>query len=64
MTKLKSRKSIMNRFKITKNGKILRRASGLNHYRAKKSGQSVRQGRKWVKMARNETKAIKKIINA
>ncbi len=62
MTKLKSRKSVTKRFRITKTGKILRRASGLDHYRAKKSGKKVRESRKWVKVSKSETKAIKRIL--
>lgn len=62
MTKLKSRKSVTKRFRITKTGKILRRASGLDHYRAKKSGKRVRESRKWVKVSESETKAIRKIL--
>ena len=62
MTKLKSRKSITKRFKITKTGKILRRASGLDHYRAKKSGKKVRESRKWIKVSEGETKEIRKIL--
>jgi len=61
--KLKTRKSITKRFKITKTGKILRRLSGLNHYRAKKSGKRVRKGRKWVEVSKSETKKIKKLIH-
>jgi len=62
MTKLKNRKSITKRFRITKTGKILRRASGLDHYRAKKSGKKVRESRKWVKVSQSETKEIRKIL--
>ncbi len=62
MSKLKTRKSFTKRFKITKTGKILRRATGLNHYRAKKSGQKIRQSRKWVKVSRSEAKKIKKLL--
>ncbi|PIV43198.1 MAG: 50S ribosomal protein L35 [Candidatus Nealsonbacteria bacterium CG_4_10_14_0_2_um_filter_40_15] len=62
MTKLKSRKSVTKRFRITKTGKILRRPSGLDHYRAKKSGKKVRESRKWVKVSKSETKAIKRIL--
>ncbi len=61
--KLKTRKSITKRFKITKTGKILRRPTGLNHYRAKKSGKKVRMGRKWVKVSKAEVKKIKKLIH-
>ncbi len=60
--KPKTRKSITKRFKFTKNGKILRRASGQNHYRSKKSGEAKRQKRKWVPVHESETKKIKKLI--
>jgi len=62
MTKLKSRKSVTKRFRITKTGKILRRPSGLDHYRAKKSGKKVRESRKWIKVSESETKEIRKIL--
>lgn len=60
--KLKTRKSIIKRFKITKTGKILRRPSGLDHYRAKKSGKRIRKSRKWVKVSKPEAKKIKKLV--
>jgi large subunit ribosomal protein L35 len=59
---MKTRKSITKRFKITKNGKILRRLSGANHYRVKKSGDRVRKGRKWVVMNESEAKKIRKLV--
>lgn len=59
---MKTRKSILKRFKFTKTGKILRRATGLNHYRAKKTGKKIRESRKWVLVSKNETKKIKKLI--
>ena len=59
---MKTRKSITKRFKITKNGKILRRATGLCHLRSKKSGNRVRAGRKWVALSVAETKKIKKLL--
>jgi large subunit ribosomal protein L35 len=61
--KLKTRKSITKRFKITKTGKILRRPSGLDHYRAKKSGKRIRKSRKWVKVPKAEAKKIKKLVH-
>ena len=60
---MKSRKSILKRFKITKTGKILRRPSGLDHYRAKKSGERIRKSRKWVKVSPPEAKKIKKLLH-
>ena len=60
--KLKTRKSIIKRFKFTKTGKILRRSTGLDHYRAKKSGKRKRLSRKWVKVSKPEAKKIKRLI--
>ncbi len=60
--KSKTRKSITKRFKITKTGKVLRRATGLDHYRAKKSGEKIRESRKWIKVSEVEAKKIKKLL--
>lgn len=62
MPKLKTRKSIAKRFKITKTGKVLRRATGLDHYRAKKSGKRIRQSRKWIRVPMNEARKIKRFL--
>ncbi len=59
---MKSRKSILKRFKITKSGKILRRPTGLDHYRAKKSGKRIRKSRKWVPLSKPEARIVKKLI--
>ena len=56
------RKSITKRFKITKTGKVLRRATGLDHYRAKKTGKQIRKSRKWIEVSKAEAKKIKKLI--
>ncbi|MBI2450211.1 MAG: 50S ribosomal protein L35 [Candidatus Nealsonbacteria bacterium] len=60
---MKTRKSITKRFKITKNGKILRRLSGQDHALAKKSGGRKRAGRKWIQVSKSEIKRIKKLLN-
>jgi large subunit ribosomal protein L35 len=60
---MKTRKSILKRFKITKTGKILRRPTGLNHYRAKKSGKKIRKSRKLVEVSKWEAKKIKQLIH-
>jgi len=56
------RKSILKRFKITKKGKVLRRPTGQDHYRSKKSGKRVRSGRKWVPLSKAEAKKLKKLL--
>ncbi len=60
---MKTRKSISKRFKITKTGKILRRPTGQNHFRAKKSGKKIRESRKWVKVSKPLAKKIKKLLH-
>ena len=42
MPKLKTRKSIKKRMKITKSGKVKRRKPGSRHYKAGKSGSTKR----------------------
>lgn len=59
---MKTRKSILKRFKFTKTGKILRRPTGLDHYRAKKSGKQIRDSRKWIPVSKSEVKKIKKFL--
>lgn len=59
---MKTKKSILKRFKITKTGKILRRVTGQDHYRAKKSGKKIRKGRRWVLLSKAEAKAIRKFL--
>ena len=58
----KPRKSILKRFKITRTGKVLRRAIGQDHYRSKKSGKQRRLSRKWVQVSKSDAKQIKKLI--
>lgn len=60
---MKTRKSILKRFKITKNGKVLRRATGQNHYRNKKTGEERRRGRKWINVSIPESRRIKQLLH-
>jgi len=59
---MKTRKSILKRFKITKTGKVLRRPVGQDHSRAKKSGKRIRKGRKLIPVSKGEAKTIKKML--
>ena len=60
---MKTRKSITKRFKITKTGKILRRAIGQNHFLSKKSGKKIREARKWVKVSGPLAKKVKQFLH-
>lgn len=55
----KTRKSIEKRFKFTKDGRVLRLATGLNHLRSKKSGKQKRK-KKWIEVSKGEAKIIKR----
>jgi large subunit ribosomal protein L35 len=56
----KTKKALVKRFKITKTGKILRRMTGQNHYRSKKTGERKRKGRKWIPLSKTEAQHLKK----
>ncbi len=59
---MKTRKSLKKRFKITKKGKVLRRPSGQDHFRAKKSGKQTRRTRKWIQLSAPLTKKVKRLL--
>lgn len=59
---MKTKKALTKRFKLTKNGKILRRHSGINHYGMKKTGERKRKNRKWVELSKPESRVIKKLL--
>jgi large subunit ribosomal protein L35 len=59
---MKTRKSITKRFKVTKTGKVLRRAIGQDHFRAKKTGKQIRRTRKWVHVSNPLAKKLKKLL--
>ena len=59
----KTKKALTKRFKITRNGKILRRLSGQDHYRAKKSAKARRKGRKWITLSSSEVKRLRKFLS-
>lgn len=59
---MKVRKSILKRFKFTKSGKVLHLPIGQDHYRAKKSGDTIRKKRKWVELDKSIAKKLKKLL--
>ena len=58
--KMKTRKSVTKRFKITKKGKVLRRQAFKGHLNAKKSSKRKRRLRRVVKTNDSYAKRIKK----
>lgn len=59
MTKVKTKKIVRRRFKLTKNGKVMHRAQGARHLRSKKN--KARQRRQDAPKEVTTTKIARKI---
>ena len=62
MKKQKTVKAISKRFKITKTGKVIKRADNQNHFNAKATGKKTRNKRRNLTLSSSDAKVIKQII--
>jgi len=62
MPKIKTRKSIAKRFKVTKNKKIIKRSTGQDHFNARESGKQKRSKKLDKSVAKADAKNIIKMI--
>lgn len=62
MAKLKTKKAVLSRFKITKDGRFLHHPVGQDHFRAKKSGKRRRHTRGLVELSPSDAKVLKKYL--
>lgn len=62
MPKLKTHSGTKDRVRITKNGKVLRRHSGVSHKLSKKSAGRKRRFAGVEEQSNNITKTIKKVL--
>lgn len=60
--KIKTRKIVTKRFKVTKSGKIMRRTQGMRHLRRKKTAKQLRRYGKYVEVTGALAKKIKKML--
>ena len=60
--KLKTKKAVLKRFKVTATGKLLHRPASQSHFNAKQSANTRRKKRKLVPVARPERKALKRLL--
>lgn len=60
--KLKNKKSVTKRFRITSSGKVLFRVSGINHFMARKSSQAKGRKKEWRELQGAYAKQIKKLV--
>jgi ribosomal protein L35 len=61
---MKTQNAIAKRFKVTKSGKVLKRAAGQDHFNSRESGKVTRNKRRDRSMSECFTKSIKKLIQA
>ena len=62
MPKLKTKKTVSKRFRITATGKVMRRHGGQNHFNARTSGKITRKKRRDENMSDHFKKNIKILI--
>ena len=58
MSKLKTPKSVVKRVRITKKNKVMRRATGQNHFNSKDTGEEGRKKRTDVRLFRADEKNV------
>jgi len=63
MPKLKTKKSVKKRMKLTKNGKIKRYKAGRRHLMAEKSGKRKRKLRKSGLVAKSQVKLMTRLLS-
>jgi ribosomal protein L35 len=58
MPKLKTKKSVVKKFKITKRRKVLKRKTGQNHYNSKETGQEGRAKKGMERLFKTDAKNV------
>lgn len=60
MPKIKTKKTVSKRFKLTKKGKIKKITGGQNHFNARESGKTRRNKRRDTQIAKADHKTIRR----
>lgn len=63
MPKMKTRKMVAKRFRVTTNGKAIKRYCGQDHFNARSSGNITRKKRRNTSMSKSFVKTIKTLTN-
>lgn len=63
MSKIKTRKSLSKRIKITATGKLLRQMKGINHLKSPKSKSRLRRSKQVFPLHEAIAKRVKQLIN-
>lgn len=62
MAKLKTRKSIRKRFRVTGRRRLIRRSAGQDHFNARESGTITKRKRRDRELAEVDRRAVEKMI--
>ena len=62
MPKMKTKKALIKKVKITKNRKVLRRKTGQNHYNSKETGKVGREKKKMLRLFKADEKNVLKAL--
>lgn len=63
MPKIKNSKSVRDRFKVSKNGKIMRRKIGQRHLKSNKRRTNLRRGKEPIQVTGSLEKRLKKLLS-
>lgn len=63
MPKMKTRKSLSKRVKITGTGKLMHQMKGINHIKSSKSPSRLRKAKKRYQMNDTMAKKVRQLIN-
>jgi len=58
---MKTHKALTKRFRVTKKGKVLKRAAGQDHFNSREGGTTTRNKRRDRKMSESFTKTIRQL---
>lgn len=62
MPKIKTRKAVAKRFKVTKTKKVVKRTAGQDHFNARESGNTKRNKRRDGSIQESDAKNIRKLL--
>ena len=62
MPKLKTRKALIKKIKISKKNKVLRRSTGQNHYNSKETGKVGREKKKSLRLFKADENNVLKAL--
>jgi len=60
--KLKTKKALVKKIKLTKNKKVLRRKTGQNHFNSKETGKKGREKRRDLRLFKGDEKNVLKAL--